>query len=1157
MGTGVWLAGIVCLVSGFAAFGPASAAGEKSSVQQTADLYAEMQSKGHVQAWQRYPFVGIPLVAKGPAIDGVVDKREWMAAAAIPYVLEFSSGMKVRNPVRFLICYTDTHLYFAFQFWRPENARKPDEKDFFEFLMDVDHGHKKYCNLAGNVEKVLWTGIGPRVDKKAWVPPCEYKARETDFGWEGEVKIAFKDVPGYQAAPKPGTIWGADFVRNEKTPSDRVANWAWRLGWHSVKDLGHLMFTGQPVAIQVESIGWDPVKKKTGVRLNVVNFSNAPVSLKSFLELRRAKENLVMEYYRALDSAMQEEMEAAVGAKLENEIKNALLKYEVQKEISGEVQVPPMGSKIVEMAEAAEPGNYLMAFSIQSAQQALVGMVVPFVVSVPLEVKLSSYLYSARTLAYEVDLRDVQGRILKESRLVMRARLGKDGKEVAMREHPEIYGKESLDGELVFDPVPASTYFVTASIMAGDKVVVQNELPLQIPPKAEWIGNNIGRKKFVPKPWIPLKADAAGCETLTVKYRWSPGSFFPSMTVCEKELLARPIEMKFRRADGQGGAVKMKSFTLKESDIEQAVYAFEGEVEGAGKLCGTVRVEFDGFLWYDLTFTPNGNPEMGWCSLDVRIKPKYSRLFARGRLDTWYDVKPEGEECGRLPPDGLNLPFVFQVWLGDEEGGLQWYAENRRDWFNEFSGKAIQIRPEDAGTLLSIHFIDKKTKVEHPLRWAFGFSPTPSRTQYKPLEDHAYLQVHGIPSMDPPNASLQKENPGQYAKAKKHYELFQGEITAKGVKAVILFSAWNAEEFMGYPGTKNPETAKKLKEFIKAMHAQGIKVLVYAGWGFSIKAPEWKDYGWEMVKQPLRNSGYDTYWACPVGLFPDLYVYRLAEMIRLYDLDGVYMDSTGEICYSLNYNGMRWTNANGEVQGSFYVLAMRDFFKRIYKVLHGEVKEDGFFYNHHSTMADVCVENFTDLRCPSEFAQFYNGELTEEFVDFFIVKNGGSPFGYHTELTNKNWMKGITYQVNQLMGIMLPLNVSYKSVGFGFPEDYSPTAQPMSKIWKAWAWLESAKAEHLPWWKNEPFVTTVPAANPKNQVLTGLWLRRGEKAVLCVSNLKKEPRNIEVTLNLGNLGLNAVQAEDAITGEVVEVNGNKISLPVDSERWRLLKISPK
>jgi hypothetical protein len=214
----------------------------------------------------------------------------------------------------------------------------------------------------------------------------------------------------------------------------------------------------------------------------------------------------------------------------------------------------------------------------------------------------------------------------------------------------------------------------------------------------------------------------------------------------------------------------------------------------------------------------------------------------------------------------------------------------------------------------------------------------------------------------------------------------------------------------------------------------------------------------------------------------------------------------------------------------------------------------------------MAIETLVDVRCPSEFAQSHTGEFDKTFLEYFEAKNCGEPFGTFNELTNKDWMgQWANKKTVQVFALCLPLNISIKANSALFNQNngqYGTYAiegnhgpnQIMPWLWSANKWVGRSTAEYLPWWKNAQYISTTPA---DDQVLHALWLHKGQKALLCVSNLKSIARNIDVQLNLAELGMKSITVEDAITGEKIEAPDGKMNLDVDFERFRLLKISAK
>ena len=510
----------------------------------------------------------------------------------------------------------------------------------------------------------------------------------------------------------------------------------------------------------------------------------------------------------------------------------------------------------------------------------------------------------------------------------------------------------------------------------------------------------------------------------------------------------------------------------------------------------------------------------------------------------------------------MKFPFIFAFWIGGLDGGFQWVAENNRFWSNVKEKDAVEMVATDKGGRLTIKYIDKPVTLDKPVEWSFGLTPTPARTKARDWGKFAFFQTAGIvnPPEAPP-AELQKTDASRYSKQMASYRYYNGDLWKQDQKLIYAFiyhGYW--QEIFGYPGTYDPvrQPAGSLKKSTQWLHGLGIKVIIYAGWGMATAAPEWRDYGQEMIRLPLYNSGYGTYRQCPTTLWQDWFVYKMAEMIKDYDIDGIFIDSVTSPVITENYTpGMRWVDADGKVHGSYPILASREWLKRLYKLWHGEMKPNGVVYNHNSPPAVMCIENFADVRTPSEFAQTHEGAMDRAFYDYFVAKNGGEQYGLFVEFTNKDWMGAwAKKKINQLYAAALPLNVSIKSVSLYTSKraSYDLDAQPMTEIWAASRWLDRSTAEYLPWWKNADYVKTEPA---DEQVIHALWLQKGQKALLCVSNLKNQPREIAVTLNTDKLGFKVGAVEDAITGQKLTAEGNKIVVPVAFERYRLLKLSPQ
>ena len=67
----------------------------------------------------------------------------------------------------------------------------------------------------------------------------------------------------------------------------------------------------------------------------------------------------------------------------------------------------------------------------------------------------------------------------------------------------------------------------------------------------------------------------------------------------------------------------------------------------------------------------------------------------------------------------------------------------------------------------------------------------------------------------------------------------------------------------------------------------------------------------------------------------------------------------------------------------------------------------------------------------------------------------------------------------------------------------------------------------------------------------------GRRALVVVSNLDLEPLTAQVTLDPASLGLapGTMHVEDAILKTSVPIDSNRMTLEIDQQRYRLLKVS--
>ncbi|MCM8803698.1 MAG: DUF6067 family protein [Candidatus Omnitrophica bacterium] len=1106
---------------------------------------------GEVKQWKKFPVIAVPMVNIPPMIDGVVDKKEWFSAAKISCLLDYYTGLKTEDRTFIYLAYDRENFYVAFQFERPQNALSPradivekdkglGQDDVFEMLLDVEHSHARCFDFGGNVKGVFWDGIGkPNVDK-AWNGNWQYKARTTDWGWEGEIAISFKDF-GIKT-PELGTVWGADFVRNERTPVDRLAVWSFRgKNWHKFINFGHLIFSGEPLAICMDEIGW--FGEQAGINLRISNFSDEETTIKYVFEIRKAQDKLSENFYPAVENALTEDLGFAILGNLDQEIENTLKLYPVVKSEDREITVSANHSCYLSFSVPNEPGDYILLYQIRTGEETLAAALTPFKVTLPLAISMESYPFSSGKIFYEIDLKRLKNKIKDTAVLEMKFLHGT--KVIDIENFEGIKNKEKVTGEFNIQEL-VGTYLVEATLKEGKKVLAENQEPVIIPERPIWLKNEIGKKVAVPRPWVPVKAKNDSCEVWGRKFSWKTGSFLPEIEILGKNILAGPMELIIKDEKGEKINWKKSVFNLISDSVskgDKAEYEFK-IISDNITLQGEERIEFDGMVWIEMKIIPQKKQKISMVSLEIPVRKEFAKLYTCGEVLVGDRIAEK--LTGLIPPEGINHRFAYASWIGNSEAGIQWFAESDKNWVLENQENAIQVIPENEKTLLRINFIQTNLQISESLDFSFGFIPTPTRPKPENWHNIHFYQFAGIfPRV---TEEIRQKNPKNAWKWERLWKwIDEGGLEKDGVSVVIFF---NWSEIFGYPGTFSEERKKLLKMWIDLCHKKNIKVLLYTGWGVSVEGPEWKEYGKEMVRIPLRNTGYSTYRQCPASLFTDWFVYKCWELIKDFDIDGVFLDSTASLVECNGPHGCGWQDKEGKLHSSFPILKTRELFKRLYTLFHEEGKKDGVIYSHQSPPAIMPIESFEDVRCGGELAQFYQGEFDAKYLAYFMAKLGGEQYGLFSEMTNKNWMDP-PIKVNEVLSIAIPLNISVKSINAFAVQDYSLLGEPMPKIHNALRWIEAASALYLPWWKNDRVVM----CNPEEKIISALWVKKGEKALLCLSNLSKESRNLEVEINLSQLGLKSVNIVDAINEGKIEQKEGKFTIEIEGRRYRLLKIS--
>ncbi len=199
----------------------------------------------------------VPRVSGTIVADGRLDEPLWSAAASADrfYVFVFAHRAAFPSPVasEIRLARSDDALYLGFIGYdeSPDSlvVKTHEEdgqiwwEDTLEIFLDASLDHRSYVHLGINSIGVRGDAAhadGFRSKDMAWDADSEIGALVSDDAWSLEVVLRFGEP--WLPRPKPGDVWGANFVRTHR--GSEYSQWVRTFGQtgHTPDEFGFLLF---------------------------------------------------------------------------------------------------------------------------------------------------------------------------------------------------------------------------------------------------------------------------------------------------------------------------------------------------------------------------------------------------------------------------------------------------------------------------------------------------------------------------------------------------------------------------------------------------------------------------------------------------------------------------------------------------------------------------------------------------------------------------------------------------------------------------------------------------------------------------------------------------------------------------------------------------
>lgn len=371
-------------------------------------------------------------------------------------------------------------------------------------------------------------------------------------------------------------------------------------------------------------------------------------------------------------------------------------------------------------------------------------------------------------------------------------------------------------------------------------------------------------------------------------------------------------------------------------------------------------------------------------------------------------------------------------------------------------------------------------------------------------------------------------------------------LAREGIRAVCFHEHWTPWQSYPYSAAQ----ANEMRSLVQGLHKRGLQLLLYYGFDFSVLAPEFEAYHDECLVEPTHGGRLYTCMPAPQqrvatvcynSIWQDHMVAGIARMMDEFDIDGVYLDGTANphACANLKH-GCGYIRADGTVAPTYPIFAVRSIMRRIYTVVKTR-KPEGQVNVHQSTCMTIPTLAWaTSLWDGEQFGHIEPGPyaLTVLPLDAFRTEFMGHQWGVPQEFLC--YERPFTYL--QFNAVTLLHDVPVRAIGPG------PNLDAIAKLWRTFDQFGRKQAEWLPYWRNGDYVSVGPEG-----ALASLY-RHPENGILAVvSNLGRKEAKVRVAFDLGKLGLaSEAKATDAMTGQLLAIEGSNLELLLDSMEWKLV-----
>jgi hypothetical protein len=629
----------------------------------------------------------------------------------------------------------------------------------------------------------------------------------------------------------------------------------------------------------------------------------------------------------------------------------------------------------------------------------------------------------------------------------------------------------------------------------------------------------IKRLPTVPEPWTPVRVNGSSLSCWNRTYDFSANLLPSAIKSGKADLLAAPIVLA-GQVDGSELEWKNASFDVVQAEDDVLQVTTKAESQSLAARCD-LRFEYDGFLLCDVTVKPkhDSGAKVGSLSIRIPFNPEHASLFHHDTAKPFYEHKWTADRmnCGAVPAEGMSLPFVHHIWIGDEQRGLQWFAESDQGLTHSKSFIVI-----DASKTMRLQLLSDATLTDkEPFRFVFGLMASPVKPMVPPGD---IRWCFGWQSLKIWNHDY-NGNPAHPDRS---------QLASLRDIGVNCFDLYNVDWKQGDPYPDNPE----ITNLVTASNRYGMAPLTSAGiWadqnsggyvsnGVFIPEMTWSvpDIPGRVLRLMCQRSAEWRQW----------FLDRVDRAFNEAQVAGIYLDGAGtpQQCLSREH-GCAYEDAQG-VHPTLPILPTRELMKQIYLIARSVGKRT-YVIAHTSSSINLPCLSFADAYLEGEHVNRYP-EDADYTLAGFRAEMMGHPYGIAAFY--------LKYSDD-------PIDERRCST-YALAHDMMPVALEHAALaWKAYNDFGASDSQWFPYWTSPQ-----PISSDNADIKINTRVRPGIGALCTVANLTHAHISTRLRIDGKALGLRGnIRLSDLKSGASLTWTTEGVPVDLEPGSYSIIRVS--